>query len=281
MSEKRKVPASLKIVAGIFLVLGVYGAVETLYYFITLYLSVSLVSLTRSAGWRILRLGHEVNLLGLGLFIGCGLLRYKKAWRTIAVIFLLAEMAAMVFLIGYGAKHRSSFLDYCSYVGLFAVALWQYTVLSRPNVRAVFTEGPPRRWAPPVGWRPPEPHEAYSNAVAIMAKPDIRGSKIEEVWHVKDGVTVLLRDSSKKPARIIFHGVLDMRGDETDGMVVKSLYEMPDAPYRKFRFVADGESEAYLEVRALGFTAIVDCPEYLSDQALNDPAALPYDVYRA
>jgi len=68
MNEERRLPASLKAVAILFIIGGIFCAIEVI------------VSLT---------LGRiNINLGVLGLFIGPGLLALRSGWRTCALVFI-------------------------------------------------------------------------------------------------------------------------------------------------------------------------------------------------
>jgi hypothetical protein len=267
----RGIPTALRVVAWTFIGLGVYAVFSALS---------AMQNWIRVSFLMPIVVVGQACLLLLGISVGRGLLKLKRGWRTVALILIACEMAGVILFVAQGGVRGDHLTAYSFCAVLFLAGLWQYNVLLRPDIKALFFDGPSRRWARPVSWRPPEPHEAYPNAVAIMATPDIRGYRIEEIWRVKSGLTLILRARNEKPSRIIFHGVADMHGDEADGVVVKALYEMPDSRYRRFRLVAEGETEAYAEVRALGFTAIVGCPRDRSDRMLDDSTVLPYDVYR-
>jgi len=129
----RSIPTSLKVVAWIYLFQGVC----------------SLVAMV--VGWI---LGHGTIDLGvINLLIGWGLLDLKAGWRSCALIFLwitliVAPLGAVLLLI---ASHPATFKIFGVPVGIlstdvmgaflalvFFLALWQYRVLTRPDVRALF-----------------------------------------------------------------------------------------------------------------------------------------------
>jgi hypothetical protein len=133
MTESRLIPTSLKVVAVLFVLSGLSSLVEVIY-----------------------SLGHgnlSINIGVLGLFIGPGLLRLSRGWRTWALVFtwlaiIVTPIAAVAFLAAQGPiefrlfGRRVSDAPTALGVGMaalvFLVALWQYRVLTRPDVRALF-----------------------------------------------------------------------------------------------------------------------------------------------
>jgi hypothetical protein len=123
MNSNQPVPLSLKIVAGLFIFEGVCAAI-----------------------WTLLSLMHgRVYLPGdlgiLGLFIGPGLLRFSRGWRTCALVFLwitlvATSIVALLLLISRKPINVGA-LGWLAVRG-FVPALWQSWVLTRPNVRALF-----------------------------------------------------------------------------------------------------------------------------------------------
>jgi hypothetical protein len=94
-----------------------------------------------------------LNIGVLGLFIGIGLLRFSRGWRTCALAFLWIALiglplAALAFLFLEGAVDYTLFgrrmgeaprvVGVTLAAALFALALWQYRVLTRPDIRKVF-----------------------------------------------------------------------------------------------------------------------------------------------
>ena len=133
MTESRSIPTSLKVVAVLFVLSGLSSLIEVM------------ISLAH---------GHlSINFGVLGLLIGPGLLRLSRGWRTWALVLtwlaiILAPIAAIAFLAVQGPIE---FLLFGQQVGdaptalgvglaalVFLVALWQYRVLTRPDVRALF-----------------------------------------------------------------------------------------------------------------------------------------------
>lgn len=138
MSDRPPAPASLKIVAALFILGGLSSALD------------ALIRLTQ--GTLFLNLGI------LGLFIGIGLLRYSRGWRVCALVFLWLAMVgfplAGFLLVATDQPVRFTLFGQevsevpktagvavagvaVAAVG-FALALWRYRVLTRPRVRQLF-----------------------------------------------------------------------------------------------------------------------------------------------
>lgn len=133
MDAPKKVPTALKVVAALFVISGVFDAVEIL---------VSLVD------------SHiNFNLGVLGIFIGRGLLRFRSGWRTCALVFTwLALVFGPLFAILAASGDFPTYFELFgqrigdappAIVGLFfiiffAIAVWQYRVLTRRDVAALF-----------------------------------------------------------------------------------------------------------------------------------------------
>ena len=124
---------ALKVVAVLFILSGISSLIGVI------------VALTQS------RL--SINFGVLGLFIGPGLLRLSPAWRTWALVFTWlalvgAPLGVLLFLATPGSLDFKLFgqtvgqLSKTVAVGLaavtFLIALWQYWVLTRPDVRELF-----------------------------------------------------------------------------------------------------------------------------------------------
>jgi hypothetical protein len=133
MEQQQPAPLSLKVVAGLFFLFGLGSAVEVLI--------------------RLAQGSIYLNIGVLGLFIGAGLLRYDRGWRTCALVFLWLGMIgfplAAVLLLA--TPLPLSFTLFGQQMGEapkgagvavaalgFALALWQYWVLTRPRVRRLF-----------------------------------------------------------------------------------------------------------------------------------------------
>ena len=133
MNDNRPIPASLKAVAILFILGGILAVIEVL------------VALAHG--------GINVNFGVLGLFIGPGLLGLRPGWRTCALVFLWIAMigipiflALMLVYAGhlevsvFGQKfgHTSKGLGVVFAFVSFSLALWQYRVLTRPDIRRLF-----------------------------------------------------------------------------------------------------------------------------------------------
>lgn len=133
MDENQQIPVSLKVVAILFIIGGVSAVIEVL------------VSLAN---------GHiNINLGVLGLFIGPGLLALCPGWRTCALVFLWVAMIGIpvVGALMIGHPGPLDFKIFGQKVGnapreialiavpiVFCLAVWQYRVLTRPDVRKLF-----------------------------------------------------------------------------------------------------------------------------------------------
>jgi hypothetical protein len=133
MDQNRQIPASLKVVAILFILGGLSAVIEVL------------VSLAHS---RI-----NINFGVLGLFIGPGLLALRPGWRTCALVFLWIAMIALPIVAALMLMHSGP-LDFNVFgqkVGhapkgfglavafiVFFLAFWQYRVLIRPDIRKLF-----------------------------------------------------------------------------------------------------------------------------------------------
>jgi hypothetical protein len=133
MDNTTPIPTSLKVVAFLFILSGIFSLIEVI------------VSLMHS---------HlNINFGVLGLFIGPGLLRLSRGWRTCALVFLWIAMigipiVAILFmaaaesldftLFGQKVGHASKELGIVLAALVFALAVWQYRVLTRPDVRRLF-----------------------------------------------------------------------------------------------------------------------------------------------
>jgi hypothetical protein len=133
MDNTTPIPASLRVVAFLFILGGVFSLIEVI------------VSLMHSY--------ININFGVLGLFIGPGLLRLSRGWRTCALVLLWIAMigiaiVAVLFmtisgpldfkLFGQKVGHASKELGLVLAAVVFALALWQYRVLTRSDVRRLF-----------------------------------------------------------------------------------------------------------------------------------------------
>jgi hypothetical protein len=133
MENTTPIPTSLKVVAYLFILSGILSLIEII------------VSLMHGQ--------ININFGVLALFIGAGLLRLSRGWRTWALVFLWIAMIgipiiALVFmtasgpldfkLFGQNVGHASPALGIVLATLMFALAVWQYRVLTRPDVRRLF-----------------------------------------------------------------------------------------------------------------------------------------------
>ena len=126
---------ALKVVAVLFIVSGVFAVLEIW------------LSLTHNQ--------LNLNFGVLGIFIGLGLLRFRRGWRTCALVFIwlaLIIIPVFGFMVIGGARpiHLKLFGQQMGYASpifaffvatvLFALAAWQYRVLTRPDVVQLFDD---------------------------------------------------------------------------------------------------------------------------------------------
>jgi hypothetical protein len=128
-----RLPFALKVVAVLYILGGISAVIEVI------------VSLMSS---RI-----NINFGVLGIFIGIGLFRLSQGWRTCALVFTWIALIALpviglLFLDQSGSLDVNIFGEKVGYaskefgvgmvVGLFFYTIWQYRVLTRPDVRHLF-----------------------------------------------------------------------------------------------------------------------------------------------
>jgi hypothetical protein len=133
MHNSVPIPTSLKVVAILFVLGGAFSLVEVV------------VSLMHG--------NVNMNFGVLGLFIGPGLLRLRRGWRTCALVFLWigiigAPIVAVIFIttsrpldlaiFDHKVGHASKEFGIAIAALLFGLAVWQYRVLTRPDVCALF-----------------------------------------------------------------------------------------------------------------------------------------------
>ena len=131
--DRGKLPTSLFVVAVLFIVHGAFSLMEVL---------VSLMSF-----------GININLGVLGLFIGPGLLRLSRGWRTCALVLIWIAMVAVplvgLFMIagdgpldfklfGHTVGHVPKAVGLMFAALIFAITVWEYRVLTRPDIRRLF-----------------------------------------------------------------------------------------------------------------------------------------------
>ena len=132
MDKTIGIPASLKIVAFLFLLSGVFSLIEVI------------VALMQSQ--------LNLNIGVVSLFIGPGLLRLSRGWRTFALVSLWVAMIGMPIiaihfmtagsldfkLFGQMVGHAPKELGIMLVGAVFSLAVWQYRVLTRPEVCSLF-----------------------------------------------------------------------------------------------------------------------------------------------
>ncbi len=141
MKDVRHIPTSLRVVAGLFFLSGISCLIEIF------------VSLLYGR--------FSVNFGVLALFVGPGLLRLSPLWRTWALVFTWialvgAPLVGLIFLIvpgpldftlfGQPVGQTPNMVGVAFVVVIFLVAVWQYRVLTRPDIRSLFR---PRSTEPP------------------------------------------------------------------------------------------------------------------------------------
>jgi len=125
-------PTSLRIVAGLFVFSGIFAAIDII------------VGLFNS---------HlNLNFSVLCLWIGPGLLRHNRTWRTWALVSIWIALISLplfcLIALGRGGIHFKLFgvpvgespasVAISVAVVLFLVTVWQYRVLTRPEIRQLF-----------------------------------------------------------------------------------------------------------------------------------------------
>ena len=132
--NKKKRPAALIAVATIFIVFGVYSIADML----ILYLQ----------GKFALQSGP------LSIFVGIGLLRLSRRWRTVALLILwiglafgvAARLMLLTSMLGLTSirifsatePNQNPMLLLLIVSGTLALTIWQYHILTRNDVRALF-----------------------------------------------------------------------------------------------------------------------------------------------
>jgi len=133
MNATQSIPTSLKVVAALFILGGILSLIEII------------VSLMNH------RISFNFNVLGL--FIGAGLLRCSPTWRGWALAFtwlalIGVPLVGLIFLAAPGPLDFRFFGQdmgqvpksawFALAVPAFLIAVWQYRVLTRPEVRTLF-----------------------------------------------------------------------------------------------------------------------------------------------
>jgi hypothetical protein len=133
MSEDRQLPVSLKVVAVLFILSGINAIIEII------------VALANGT--------ININFGVLGIFIGIGIFRLRRGWRTCGLVFLWIALIAIPILtvlmfsvsgqldfnvFGQKAGYIRKELAFVIMAFIFLLCLWQYRVLVRPDVRQLF-----------------------------------------------------------------------------------------------------------------------------------------------
>ena len=141
MEEKKSIPVSLTVVAILFILSGISAAIEIV------------VSLIRNHLNLIFELLLNLILGILMIFIGSGLIRLIRGWRTCALVFnwiaiiglpiiallIITVRAPLNFKIfGQVVGHPTKGLGLLMEGIQFAVVLWVNHVLTRPDVKELF-----------------------------------------------------------------------------------------------------------------------------------------------
>ena len=133
MDDAPRIPTALKVVAALFILSGFWAILEIL---------------------GALLQGHiYINLGVIGVFVGLGLLALRPGWRTCALVLLWIAMIAAPFLgllmlfrrdpidvVVFGRKVGDAPGPFGLFIStvIFLLAFWQYRVLTRPDIRALF-----------------------------------------------------------------------------------------------------------------------------------------------
>src|SRR5688572_29854646 len=132
MNGSQSIPTSLTVLAVLFILGGIAAMIEII------------VSLLHGQ--------LSLNFGVLELFIGAGLLRLNPTWRTWALVFtwialVVTPVGALIFLssadldftlFGQKVVQMPKAAGIIAAVAFFIVAVWQYRVLTRPDIRALF-----------------------------------------------------------------------------------------------------------------------------------------------
>lgn len=133
MKSTKPIPTSLKIVAILFLINGIFAVIDVIEAFMNNTIS--------------------VNFSVLELFIGLGLLRLSRGWHKVAIVYtwiglIMIAISIVVFMLASDPLEFSLFDQQVGHVskewgvglvgGFFLIMLWIYRVLTRPDVRELF-----------------------------------------------------------------------------------------------------------------------------------------------
>ena len=129
-------PFALKVVAWLFILMGIFAVIQIV---------------------AMLMHNHvDLNFGVLGLWIGPGLLRHRRGWRTCALVFLWIGLIGiplfMLLSLGRSSLDFKVFgipmgriptvLGLCLVAPFFFLILWQYRVLINPHIRRLFYPWP-------------------------------------------------------------------------------------------------------------------------------------------
>jgi len=135
-------PLALRVVAGLHVFLGVCAVIEVV------------VSLLHS---------HiNLNFGVLGLWIGPGLLRHDRVWRNWALAFLGIAFVGLPLFCALAVRHAAlnfklfgvpmgqvpTGIAFAVVIPVLMISAWEYHVLIRPDIRALFERGPASSVAP-------------------------------------------------------------------------------------------------------------------------------------
>jgi hypothetical protein len=143
---ERKAPISLTVVSYLFLFMGILS---------TIWLLFGIVALFSSSGAPITFtfMFHSLwHPFILGLWIFMGLRRFSRGWRICALVvtwWLFVSLTLILLYVLFGSQFHLSFIDQriaSRAMGWLLVkvclalvlAIWQYRVLTRPDVRSLF-----------------------------------------------------------------------------------------------------------------------------------------------
>src|SRR5665213_572217 len=133
MISGRQIPTSLSVVSYLFLIASIVSVIEIVF------------SAARGA--------IHPNFYFLGLWIFTGLRRYSRGWRTCALVFIWVSLISLAVFIGIilfdggvlwqrSSDHKLVELpliwSLMIVVPFFVLELWQYRVLTRPDIRNLF-----------------------------------------------------------------------------------------------------------------------------------------------
>ncbi len=97
---------------------------------------------TAEVVWGLFEGRVSINLMVLGLFIGGGLLRRSRGWRTCAlnILAIILVLLAIGFIV---ALIQQLWLMVVMIVGMAGVSVWQLRVLTRPDIARLFQRRKP------------------------------------------------------------------------------------------------------------------------------------------